>query len=1795
MKANPIPLIAALLLSFASSAQLSDDRVFLKSGFVVPPADLSAAYLDELNRGSRKSNGKSLLLLQFETIPTPEMVSLLKRSGIDLLEYIPNRTYLATVARPLNAALLRSTRVRAVTELQARQKMRADLTTDRAPGWARRSPGAVDVLISFPPSFDLNTVREIITAHGAQVIATPFPGHNLIHAKIAWASLENIAALPVVSFMEPVGPPDQPLNNFNRSNSRANVLQAAASVGGRNLKGEGVVIGIGDNADPLHADFTNRLIRRAAAGYAAHGTHVHGIAGGAGIINELYTGYSPKATLISQVFSGILNNAAAYVTDHNMVVTNNSYGQIVNECSYNGLYDQYSRVMDQQAASLPSLLHVFAAGNSATGSGYAPCPPYPTDYKTVLGSYQSAKNVITVGNTWTDGLIFQQSSRGPVQDGRIKPEITAQGTLVISSYPSQTYFRNTGTSMAAPAVAGGLGLLYQRYRQLNGNANPANGLMKAILCNTATDRGNPGPDYTYGFGWMNLLRAVQVIENNQFSFGTISHGGSNSSNITVPSNTAFLKVMLYWNDPAAAAVSAHTLVNDLDLSVITPSSSTVLPLILDTVPQNVANNAAQGVDRVNNIEQVMITNPAAGTYSVQVGGTSVPTGPQQYFLTYDIVPISTTLTFPIGGERFTNVDSVVANWDAFGDPNNAFTLEYSLDNGGSWTTINNNIASNLRQYKWYVPNVATTQAKLRISRNGTSMSSSSGAFTILGVPTLSLDAVQCEGYIAISWTSVSGATDYEVMMLRGDEMTSVATTAATSYVFTGLSRDSVYWVTVRARISGTPGFRAVAVSRQPNSGTCAGTISDNDLKLDSILSPGRSGRKYTSTEFSSTVPVTIRIKNLDDAATAGNVVVSYSVNGGPPVTETIVNPGIGAGGTYSHTFGTAANFSSVGTYSIKASVTRAGDVVTANDSVTKTVGQLDNAAISLVGTWLDDMETASSQTVTVPQNGLDGLDRYDFTASTGYGRLRTFINTGIAYSGSKAASLDVSAYQAGGNVDSLTGTFNLSAYNANTDDVRLDFRFKNHGQGSNAANRVWIRGSDTQPWVLVYDLYANQNDADGTYRLSNSIQLSDSLLAYGQNFSSSFQVRWGQWGQLPAADNFSGSGYSFDDVRLYRAVDDLELVSVDTPIVSSCNLSATTPVRVTVRNNSNSAVASGISVRFRVNGGSWTAENLGGVAANTSLQHTFAATANLAASGAHTVEAEVLYASDSYAANNTASVQLNNGVLVSSFPYLEDFESGSGAWYSEGKNSSWEFGNPASYKINRAASGSKAWKTRLAGNYNDHEYSYLYSPCLNVTGLTNPTLSFSVALDLEDCGGFFCDGVYVEYSTNGTSWTRLGANGQGTNWYNKAYSGNNLWSVKNYTRWHVATIPLPAGASQLRLRFVVRSDASVNREGVAVDDIHVYDNVHGIYDGVTMTGPVNQNIPGGAGWVDFLSGGKLVASIRSTDVMGSTDVQAYINTGAVRTNSGQYYHDRNITVKPANGAVSDSATVRFYFLDSETERLISATGCSNCYKPSMAYQLGVSKYNDPNDFYEDGNVENGLVNSGWSFIPTSKIRMVPFDKGYYWEFKVKEFCEFWLNNGGFDSNQPLPVRLVGFTATKQGKDAILEWRTASEFDIDGYEIQLAKGNAEYQQQRFERIGYVRSPGNAPLGRTYSFVDAEAGKSGVRYYRLKIVEIDGSFSYSPVRPVVFDNDGSWVLYPNPSGGLFTLDAQTNPGERIELRMFDAAGRLLRQWTATGTGFVQKLVIDLRGASFPSGIYQLEVKGGEQRKTLRLVKE
>ena len=1791
MKLKNLYLFVAFF-AICTTTTFGQHRIMLRDGPFTPEVNISPEKIGEFNRKLRTLNRKSFVVIQFEGVPGEGEKRQLKNEGIELLDYIPDNAYTATVTNSLNYSSLRIAGVRSVVQLTSSQKMHVSLANGKFPSHAVKTPGMVDVWISFPKTFSFEEVGEELRNKNLLIIAETFKNYGVLELRIPVTRIAELTTFPFVQYVQPIPARDEAFNDHSEENSRANVLSSTVS-GNRNLHGEGVVVGIGDNANPmLHVDFNNRIINRFASETSeSHGLHVMGTMGGAGVIDERYKGYAPKSKIIAHHFSNLLINLPNYVKDYGMVVTNNSYGNDVTSCTSFGTYDLYSQILDQQAIDMPYLENVFAVGNS----GAVPCSPFPAGFATVLGGYQASKNIITVGNTQVDGQLSVYSSRGPAKDGRIKPEIVVQGTTIRSTVPDNKYGLGSGTSMAAPAVSGSLALLYQQYRKLNGGANPKNALMKALICNSGMDKGNAGPDYKYGFGWLNLVRAVKMLESGSYINATVSNKASKNHSITIPENTAQLKVMLYWNDPAAAIQASQTLVNDLDIEVFNPSQIKTLPKILDAAPLNVDNPATTGADHINNIEQVVIDNPVAGNYTLTIKGTAVNQNPEQeYFVVYDVIPVETTITYPIGTERVQQGDAINISWDSFGNDANGFTIQYSTDNGNSWADINTSVDANLRQLSWVVPNVTTSKARVKIIQNGTGNISVSEPFTILGVPTISLSPVQCEGYAAVQWDAVAGATDYEVMMLQGEDMVSIGTTTATNYNLSALSKDLTYWITVRARLNGSPGRRATAISRKPDNGNCSGTISDNDFKLDAIISPAYSGRKFTATELSASSKITIRIKNLDDVSSSGDFKVKYFINDVLKGEET-VGTSIPGGSTHDITFSSLANLSEIRSYALKVEVEKPGDIIAGNNVMTSIIKQMSNNPVSMP--FLDDMESLPKQEFFAVQAGLENSDRYDFSSNTAFGRIRTFAGSGAAGSGERALVLDADRYVENGNTNYLIGTFNLSAYNAANDDIRLNFRYKNHGQSSNSNNRVWIRGKDTDAWIEVYNLYSNQNGVTGSYKQSSDIEISKILNTNSKNFSSSFQVRFGQYGKVMVADSYSGAGYSFDDIRLTQIANDVQAVSINSPALSGCGIGSAEQVKVSVRNNSPSGLTN-IPVKFQVDNGAVFVESIASLGGNTTSEYTFQSRADLSGPGTHTLKVWVDLQSDSNVANNTIIAEVFNSPLISSFPYLENFENGTGFWYSGGTNNSWKFGTPNASKINRAASGSKAWKTSLTGKYNANEVSYLYSPCFDLREMLVPTISFNVALDIEDCGRNICDIAYMEYSTDGSAWRRLGANGQGTNWYNKANANDNGWSAQDYTRWHVATVALPAGSASIRLRFVLRTDETEMREGIAIDDIHVYDNRNGIYDGNSMSAAA-QGSDGGKQWTNYTNNGALVASVYNNNQnLGNTDVRIYVNSGAVRNTNGQYYLNRNATIKPANYNFSDSVTVRLFFLDSDVERLIAATGCTSCIKPASVAELGISKYSDSNDANEDGTVANNTT-TGWLFIPAEKTKKVPFDKGYYAEFKVKSLSEFWLSRDAMGAATPLPVELLSFTAkrkdgTESSPDVITEWVTTSEVNFSHFELEVAKGNDELKLGQFRKIGEILADGGVNKGQYYSFTDYEKDKTDVRYYRLKMVDKDETFKYSLIRPVVIQEKIDWQVYPNPSKDIFNVVYQGSAGQEVRVNVIDLTGRISAKGNFSASGSVQKYQIDLGSATFAPGLYMVEVVAGKRREVFRLVK-
>jgi hypothetical protein len=625
-----------------------------------------------------------------------------------------------------------------------------------------------------------------------------------------------------------------------------------------------------------------------------------------------------------------------------------------------------------------------------------------------------------------------------------------------------------------------------------------------------------------------------------------------------------------------------------------------------------------------------------------------------------------------------------------------------------------------------------------------------------------------------------------------------------------------------------------------------------------------------------------------------------------------------------------------------------------------------------------------------------GGNKYlDFSSSTSRGRARTFVNTGMALGGSNALTLDQAPANTASNADSAIMNYNLSLFSSNQ--LRFDFYYKNHGQADSAGNKIWIRGSESNSWVEAFDLYTNQADLGewkkGIININELLNNANPV----QAVTSTFQVKLGQEGNTsansvnPLVD--IDDGYTFDNLKLSQAINDVAVLDINSPGKGGCALTASNPVSIKIKNYNNT-VLNNLKVSYQINGGTVVTENIGSIAANQQLDYVFTQKANLSAYIDYNINVWVKYAADNYAANDSIlNYSVHNSFVVTTYPYLESFETSDGGFYTKGSNSTWQWGTPSKTIINKAPNGSKAWVTNLGGTYANNETSYLISPCFDLGSLNNPVLSFSHIFDIEQ--GY--DYTWVEYTTDGKTWLKLGNADSGTNWYDNVALNN--WS-NSKTNWHVASIDIPVKGSTVRFRFVMSSDGGVTQEGVGIDDVHVHEKYIIATDpGTLLSSQINTVASNN--WQNNVYGitagfpGYIYAEINPLlQPLGTLQIDPFKYQGLVRSSNNQYYLDRDYSVHAANPP-TDSIGLRLYFTDDEVNSMITATSCASCPALKDAYELGVTNYTG-NVAEENGSLDDNLTGY-YQFTPSSKTQVVPFGSGYYIEFKTKTPGEYWIS------------------------------------------------------------------------------------------------------------------------------------------------------------------------------------------------------
>lgn len=568
-------------------------------------------------------------------------------------------------------------------------------------------PGATIVTISFPPdTADLSArIERLGQIHGVRLVE----GHKLRQLRnnvavrlMAAEEVISPSGLGLSGRGEIVGVADSGLDTGDPANIHPDLAGRVVAIHSWPVSSDwaSVVTNVGGDDGPADAR-------------SGHGTHVAGSICGNGAAalaannGEIIRGLAAEAQLVFQAVEQTLQWTESYKQDYyrrygryppayglaglpvdlttlfrqaydaGVRIHNNSWGG-----GDFGEYDTYAEAVDRFMWEHPDFLILFAAGNDGIDgnrdgvveSGSITPPATAKNCLTVgaaesvrtQGGYQAPYGRLWPGDYPAPPLrddrasdhaddIAAFSSRGPTRDGRIKPDLVAPGTNIVSirsqaldssvngwgpyaPLPTR-YMFDGGTSMATPLVAGAAAVVRQYLRTVKGRRAPSAALIKATLIHAAAYRPyrfESAPagayyDMSQGWGHLNLARVLLPPEPIQVRWYDNTQGLRTGESMrwscTVADPSVPLVITIAWTDYPGNAGHYPNLVNDLDLVVTSPAGQVFYG-------NGAAGQPGGRPDRVNNVERVIIPAPEVGRYQIRIRAFNVPRGPQPFALVY---------------------------------------------------------------------------------------------------------------------------------------------------------------------------------------------------------------------------------------------------------------------------------------------------------------------------------------------------------------------------------------------------------------------------------------------------------------------------------------------------------------------------------------------------------------------------------------------------------------------------------------------------------------------------------------------------------------------------------------------------------------------------------------------------------------------------------------------------------------------------------------------------------------------------------------------------------------------------------------------------------------------------------------------------------------------------------------------------------------------------------------------------------------------------------------------------------
>ena len=674
---------------FSEDPALPRERQTLLSNRLVVSPEKRSVPDAASGRQSPTPRGTTPFLVQFNTPVSDAARKLLIEAGALVRGFFPNNAILAELSPAALAALQGVAQVQGAAEFLPSDKVQPFLASLIAAFPKERT---LRVSIQTLAPEDAAPLAAVVRKLGGEVeAASAGTRWGVVQAVLPLGAVADLTVRGEVQWIEE-RPEIRHRNDMAVAAARLHAVPAWNTWG---LTGKGQVVGHADTGldtgvlATMHPDFAGRIRALIARGRPddpsdlnGHGTHTAGTFLGDGAASEgQFRGIAYEAELVHQ---SVVNAYGSFtglpINLYELYDESFALGACIHSDSWGastyGAYDNDCRSTDLFAWDYPEHLAVFAAGNDGRDSD--------KDGKVdidAISSPAAAKNVLTVGATESDRPagsggyshlswgsawpsryptapiksdlisysadhtpVYRQgmaafSSRGPTDDGRIKPDVVAPGTDIISTKsavgknvwtaytPNSRYCFGGGTSMATPFVAGMAALMRQYAVERAAITNPSAALLKAMIVggartlapgqygtNTTQEIPFDSPNTVEGWGQPDVTDTVHPEGRMIRLFDRIAPAGgaTNTFDVTVTAADTPLDIALCWTDYPATAGAGITRVNDLDLLVIAPDGTPLYP------------NGGNARDSLNTVETVRLPAAQFGTYRIHVIGTSVP-------------------------------------------------------------------------------------------------------------------------------------------------------------------------------------------------------------------------------------------------------------------------------------------------------------------------------------------------------------------------------------------------------------------------------------------------------------------------------------------------------------------------------------------------------------------------------------------------------------------------------------------------------------------------------------------------------------------------------------------------------------------------------------------------------------------------------------------------------------------------------------------------------------------------------------------------------------------------------------------------------------------------------------------------------------------------------------------------------------------------------------------------------------------------------------------------------------------